>query len=262
MCDGLRPLSGGGRTLPMLPVRRFFPFVLLLAAACPAFSKDANPPQPDAAGVYEFRPDHDRDGIGKFYMGREIAHVMGHQAADWLDRPEREEEEKTGLLVEALKLQPGEAVADIGCGTGYLSRQLAKKVGKKGVVYGEDIQQEMLDILQKKMAEDHIANVKPVLGTITDPKLPAESVNTIVMVDVYHEFDHPREMTVAMIRALKHGGRLVFVEYRGEDPAVPIKRLHKMTVAQLKKEMSATELKFSESIETLPRQHVIVFTKP
>src|SRR5438093_3356120 len=210
---------------------------------------------------YEYRREHDLNGIGKFYMGREIAHVMGHQAADWLERPEREEEEKTDLLVESIKLKPGDAVADIGCGTGYLSRKLAKKVGETGVVYGEDIQQEMLDILMKKMAEAKGANVKPVLGTETDPKLPAESVDAIIMVDVYHEFDHPREMTDAMIRALKHGGRMIFVEFRGEDPSVPIKRVHKMTLDQVKKEMSVQPLKFVESIEVLPRQHIIVFTK-
>lgn len=211
---------------------------------------------------YEFRAVHDRDGIGKFYLGREIAHVMGHQAADWLERPEREAEEKTDLLVESVKLRPGDAVADIGCGTGYLSRKLAKKVGAKGVVFGEDIQQEMLDILVKKMAAAGVTNVKPVLGTETDPKLPAESVDAIILVDVYHEFDQPREMTAAMVRALKHGGRLIFVEYRGEDPSVPIKPLHKMTVEQLKKEMAATELKWSETIEALPRQHIIIFSRP
>jgi ubiquinone/menaquinone biosynthesis C-methylase UbiE len=245
----------------MFPRLRFFLAAILLAAAQVAFSQNEKLQQ-RSDGVYEFRTQHDRDGIGKFYMGREIAHVMGHQAADWLERPEREEEEKTDLLVDLIKLKPGDAVADIGCGTGYVSSRLAKKVGEKGVVYGEEIQQEMLDLLVKKMDSLKIANIKPVLGTVTDPKLPAGSVDAIIMVDVYHEFDHPREMTDAMVRALKHGGRLIFVEYRAEDPNVPIKRVHKMSVDQVKKEMSVTELKWNETIEDLPRQHIIIFTKP
>ena len=129
------------------------------------------------------------------------------------------------------------------------------------MVYAEEIQPEMLDILTNKMAELGIRNVKPVLGTITDPKLPPASVDMILMVDVYHEFDHPREMTEAMVRALKPGGRLVFVEFRGEDPKVPIKPLHKMTVAQVRKEMAPFPLKFVETLEALPIQHIIIFRK-
>ena len=210
---------------------------------------------------YEVRRQHDRDGIGKFYQGREIAQVMGHQGADWLERPERDEEEKPALLMAALKLKPGEAAADIGAGTGYFSRRLAQAVGTNGVVYAVEIQQEMLDILTNKMAGLNIHNVKPVLGTITDPRLAAGSVDLILMVDVYHEFDHPYEMTEAMARALKPGGRMAFVEYRGEDPEVPIKPLHKMTEAQVRKEMMEISLKWVETIETLPRQHIIIFRK-
>jgi ubiquinone/menaquinone biosynthesis C-methylase UbiE len=231
------------------------------ASAFAQTKKPASQPAPTPP-PYEYRAEHSRDGIGKFYMGREIAQVMGHQAADWLERPEREQEENTSLLVESLKLKPGDVVADIGCGTGYLSRRIARKVEPKGFVYGEEIQQEMLDLLVKNMAEMKIENVKPVLGTITDPKLPANSVDMIVMLDVYHEFDHPREMTEAMIKALKPGGRMVFVEFRGEDPKVPIKLVHKMSVAQVRKEMSVQPLKWSESIEVLPWQHIIIFTKP
>lgn len=210
---------------------------------------------------YETRVIHDRDGIGKFYMGREIAHVMGHQAADWLERPEREEEEKTSLLVEALKVQPGEAVADIGAGTGYLTRRIAPKILPKGKVYAVEIQQEMLDLLTNKLTGLGITNVAPVLGTVTDPKLPPNSMDTIVMVDVYHEFDFPYEMTETMCRALKPGGRLVFVEFRGEDENVPIKRVHKMTEAQVKKEMAPHPLTWKETISVLPWQHIIVFTR-
>jgi ubiquinone/menaquinone biosynthesis C-methylase UbiE len=210
---------------------------------------------------YEFRKEHSRDGIGKFYMGREIAHVMGHQAADWLERPERDEEEHTEKLVEQLKAQPGDVVADIGAGTGYFSRRLAKKVAPNGIVFAVDIQREMLDLLTNSMASAGITNVRPVLGTITDPKLPPNSVDLALMVDVYHEFDHPFEMMQAITRSLKPGGRVAFVEFRGEDPAVPIKLLHKMTEAQVKKEMSALPLEWVQTIGALPRQHIIVFRK-
>jgi ubiquinone/menaquinone biosynthesis C-methylase UbiE len=210
---------------------------------------------------YEFRREHSRDGIGKFYMGREIAHVMGHQAADWLERPERDQEEHTEALVEHLKVRPGDVVADIGAGTGYFTRRVALKAGPQGTILAVDIQPEMLVLLTNKMAEAGITNVKPVLGSITDPKLPANSVDLAFMVDVYHEFDHPREMMQAITRSLRPGGRVVFVEFRGEDPAVPIKPLHKMTVTQVKKEMSALPLEWVETLTVLPRQHIIVFRK-
>ena len=194
-------------------------------------------------------------------MGREIAHVMGHQAADWLERPEREKEERPDLLLPALKLRHGDAVADIGCGSGYYTRRLAHAVGTNGVVYAVDIQQEMLDLLTHKLAAEKIFNVKPVLGTEADPKLPSARVDLILLVDVYHEFDQPFEMAQAMTRALKPGGRLVFVEFRGEDPSVPIKLVHKMTEAQVRKEMSVQSLEWVETIATLPRQHIIVFRR-
>src|SRR5881394_1041014 len=208
---------------------------------------------------YEYRQEHDPNGIGKFYLGREIAHVMGHQAADWLERPEREREEKPDLLLQALKLKPGEVVADIGAGTGYYSWRLARLVGEKGLVYAVDIQQEMLDLLDKKMAERKITCVKGVLGTVTDPKLPSRSVDLVLMVDVYHEFDHPFEMMEAICKALKPGGRVVFVEFRAEDPKVPIKEVHKMSEAEVRKAMSVQPLEWVETIATLPWQHVIVF---
>jgi protein-L-isoaspartate O-methyltransferase len=222
---------------------------------------------PASTQRYETRVEHDPNGIGKFYMGREIAAVMGHQAADWLERPEREREERTDLLVPLLKLKPGDRVADIGAGTGYYTRRLAQAVGGnvqtggQGLVYAEEIQQEMLDILTNKMAEAGIHNVKPVLGTITDPKLPRASLDLILMVDVYHEFDHPFEMVEAMCRSLKLGGRMVFVEFRGEDPKVPIKLVHKMTETQVRKEMTLQPLEWVETIGSLPQQHIIVFRK-
>ncbi len=245
----------------------------LAAAFVPAQS--TNP-----ASRYETRAQHDPDGIGKFYLGREIAQVMGHQAADWLERPEREREERADLLVPALKLKPGDAVADIGCGSGYYTRRLAKAVGDpltrpsdtlspsdgerdgvRGVVFAVDIQPEMLDLLTNKLAAEKIFNVKPVLGTITDPKLPPASVDLILMVDVYHEFDHPFEMVAAMCRALKPGGRIAFVEFRKEDANVPIKEVHKMSEAQVRKEMSVQPLEWVETIGVLPQQHMIMFRK-
>jgi ubiquinone/menaquinone biosynthesis C-methylase UbiE len=210
---------------------------------------------------YETREDHDPSGIGVFYMGREIAHVMGHQAADWLERPEREEEERTDLLIDSLKFHDGEIVADIGCGSGFISRKIAKKIGS-GFVYGVDIQPEMLDLLRRHMAMFRINNVKPVLGSTTDPKLPPASCDTMIMVDVYHEFDQPFEMMRSMISELKPGGRIVFVEYRKEDPKVPIKELHKMSEAQVRKEMAVhPEMEFVENIGVLPIQHVLIFKK-
>jgi SAM-dependent methyltransferase len=219
--------------------------------------------QPTIPGTsrYETRSEHDPDGTGTFYRGREIAQVMGHQAADWLERPEREKEERPDLLLPALHLKPGQAVADIGSGTGYYTRRLADLVGNSGTVYAVDIQPEMLALLTNKMAELHIRTVKPVLGTTTNPNLPRESVDLALMVDVYHEFDHPYEMIEAICQSLKPGGRLVFVEFRGEDPNVPIKRVHKMTDAQVRKEMQSQPLEWVETNEVLPWQHIIVFRK-
>ena len=234
--------------------RRLLPAAL--AALFALVFTAAEPPR------YETRAEHDPNGIGKFYQGREIAHVMGHQAAGWLDRPEREEEERTTQLLDALKFQPGETVADIGAGTGYLSEKIARRVGEKGLVYAEEIQPEMIARIERKMKMLRVANVKAWLGTTTDPKLPAASVDTIILVDVYHEFDEPFAMTEAMVAALKPGGRLVFVEFRGEDPAVPIKTVHKMTEAQVKKEMGLfPPLEWAETIGGLPWQHAIVFRK-
>jgi SAM-dependent methyltransferase len=210
---------------------------------------------------YETRENHDRDGIGKFYQGREIAQVMGHQAADWLERPERETEERPELALPALKVKVGDAVADIGAGSGYYTRRLAKLVGEKGTVYAVDIQQEMLDLLTNKMAELNIHNVKPILGDITDPRLPRNSVDLALLVDVYHEFDHPYEMIRAICDSLKPAGRIAFIEFRGEDSKVPIKALHKMTETQVRKEMSVQPLEWVETSEVLPWQHIIIFKK-
>ena len=201
------------------------------------------------------------EGIGKFYMGRQISHVMGHQGATWLERPEREREENTSEMIKSLKLNAGDQVADIGVGTGYIARRLAKVIGAEGTVFGVDIQPEMLLLLEKNMKKDGLDNVKGHLGTISDPKLRENSLDFVIMVDVYHEFSHPYEMMHGIVKALKPGGRVAFVEYRGEDPKVPIKRLHKMTEVQVKKEASLFPLKHVETYKKLPWQHVVFFRK-
>ena len=210
---------------------------------------------------YETRKIHDPDGIGKFYMDREIAQFMSHLAAGWLDRPERDKDEQPTKLMEALKIKSGEVVADIGAGSGYFTFRLADQVGPKGKVLAVEIQQEMLDIIAKKMKAKKVDNIKLVLGTENDPKLDDNSVDLMLMVDVYHEIEQPYEMTKAMVKALKPGGRLVFVEYRLEDPDVPIKLLHKMSEKQVIKEMGPHPLKHLKTIETLPWQHIIIFEK-
>lgn len=215
------------------------------------------PPVP----LYETRTNHSSDGLGKFFLGREIAHFMSHQGASWLERPEREEEEQPSRLVEALALKAGDVTADIGAGSGYLSWRMAKKVGPTGRVYANDIQPEMLQILRTNMTARGLTNVIPVLGDITDPRLPTYAVDLAIMVDVYHEFDHPYEMIREIVRSLKPGGRLVFVEYRGEEKWIPIKALHKMTEAQVRKEMALHPLEWVETLRVLPRQHVIIFRR-
>ena len=201
------------------------------------------------------------DGIGKFTMGREIARVMGWQGAAWLERAEREREERTDLLLPALALARGMTVADIGAGTGYFSWRMARVVGARGRVYAVDVQPEMIVLLKRAMAERAATNVTPVLATSTDPRLPGAALDLAIMVDVYHELEYPHEVIAALVPALKPGGRLVLVEYRAEDSAVPIKELHKMSVAQVRAEMAAHALDWVKTIDVLPWQHVIVFRR-
>lgn len=210
---------------------------------------------------YETRKDHDPNGIGKFYMGREIAQVMGYQGASWLERPERVKEEEPAKLIEALAVKRGMVVADIGAGSGYHAFLLAPVVGEKGKVIASDIQQEMLDLINEKAKKLKVTNVETVKGTEADPKLPTAGVDLILMVDVYHEFAQPFEMAERMVDALKPGGRLVFVEFKLEDQKVPIKLVHKMSERQVIKEMGPfPELEHTKTVG-LPWQHVIVFTK-
>jgi protein-L-isoaspartate O-methyltransferase len=238
--------------------RHLLALLLVAGLVVPAPADPEPKPQPPR---YETRADHDPNGIGKFYMGREIAQVMGHQAAGWLERPEREKEEDPAKLVDALKLKEGMVVADVGAGSGYYTFRMSPKVGATGKVLAVDIQPEMLDIIRKRARETKVTNVEVIRGEENDPKLPAGTVDLILLVDVYHEFAQPYEMTGAMVKALKPGGRLVFVEFRLEDPKVPIKLVHKMTEKQVIKEMAPHPLKWVGTSEVLPWQHIITFEK-
>lgn len=202
-----------------------------------------------------------RDGTGKVYMGREISQVVGAHAIGWLERRDREGEEKPSLVTDQLGLKPTDVLADIGAGSGYFSFLLAPLV-PEGKVIAVDVQQEMLDFVEGQKKLRKIANVETLLGTIEDTKLPEASVDLVLMVDAYHEFSHPWEMMNSIVKGLAPGGRVVFLEYRGEDPTVPIKPLHKMTVQQVRREMEAVGLEFVEVRDFLPLQHFIVFTKP
>jgi protein-L-isoaspartate O-methyltransferase len=236
---------------------------LLLAASVVAAQTDAPPKDAkDAKDVkYETREVHDPNGIGKFYMGREIAHVMSFHGAGWLERPEREKEEQVSKLMPSLNIKPGEVVADLGAGSGFHTLRLSKLVGPKGKVYAVDIQKEMLDIIGKRLKKDKITNVELIHNTEKDPKLPAGSVDMILMVDVYHELSYPWETTVELVKALKPGGRLVFVEFRLEDEKVPILKVHRMSEKQVIKEMAPHALRHARTLGQLPWQHVIIFEK-
>lgn len=202
-----------------------------------------------------------RDGIGKVYMGREISQVVSQHAIGWLERRDREGEEKPSLVLENLELAPDAVVADIGAGSGYFAFLLAPLV-PDGKVVAVDIQQEMLDFIEAKKKLKKVRNIETLLGTIEDTKLAPGSVDLAIMVDAYHEFSHPREMAESIVNGLKPGGRIVFLEYRGEDPSVPIKPLHKMTVKQVTAEMESVGMKFVEVRDFLPIQHFLVYQKP
>jgi ubiquinone/menaquinone biosynthesis C-methylase UbiE len=223
-------------------------------------SRLPQPTLPDTSG-YHLAPPRDPNGLAKYYLGRQISHVMGHEGAEWLERNGRRQEEGTDLLLKELQLKPTDVVADIGAGTGFFSFQLAQKV-PQGRVLAVDIQPEMIEALNRNKARQSVTNVQPVLGTTTDPHLPADSVDLVLIVDAYHEFDHPREMGRAIRRALRPAtGRLALVEYRAEDTNVPIKRIHKMSVEQARKEMEAVGLELVQTIETLPQQHLFLFKR-
>jgi SAM-dependent methyltransferase len=242
------------------PPNRVLTLVATLAAMLTVAAAISEPPALPTP-PYEHRSEHSPDGIGVLYLGREIAHVMSHAGGDWLERPERADEERPDLLIKSLRLRRGEVVADLGAGTGYYTWRLAEAVTPAGLVYAVDIQPEMLARLRTNMITRSTTNVVTVLGSATDPRLPPASLDLVLMVDVYHEFDRPYEMLGALCDALKPSGRIAFVEYRGEDPAVPIKPLHKMTEAQIRKEAVVHPLEWVETISTLPWQHVVIFRK-
>jgi tRNA A58 N-methylase Trm61 len=193
--------------------------------------------------------------------GRQYAGAMGVGGAPWLVRPEREAEERPDQALDELKIAKGSVVADIGAGVGYMSWRMAERVGSQGKVYANDIQPQMLDLLRKNMNGRHITNVVPVLGEPDDPKLPIGQMDLVLMVDVYHEFSQPQQMLRHIRESLKPTGRMVLLEYRAEDPAVPIMPLHKMTVEQVKAEIEPEGFHLDKVIETLPRQHILIFVR-
>lgn len=193
--------------------------------------------------------------------GRRYALTMSYLGADWLDRSERVQEEEPDAALDAIALAPGSIVADVGAGSGYMTVKMAKRVGATGKVYANDIQPQMLTILRQRLEREKVPNVELVLGTMDDPKLPANTIDLILMVDVYHEFAEPQPMLRKMRDSLKTGGRLVLLEYRKEDPSIPIRPDHKMSVAEAKMEVEAEGFTLSKVDERLPRQHILVFTK-
>ena len=220
------------------------------------------PPQsrPTSSVEYEQRSVHDPNGIGRFYFGREIASVMGHEGADWLERPDREETEMPGRVVDEMQLQPTSVVADIGAGTGYFTFRIAPRV-LKGRVYAVDIQKEMLAIIARKRESLGLGNVVTIRGSEKDVHLPAGTLDVVLLVDAYHEFAWPREMMTSIASSLKRSGRVVLIEYRAEDPSVPIKKVHKLSVAQAKIELAAAGLLWKETRSFLPYQHFMIFEK-
>ena len=231
-----------------------------MALLCVALASGARS-EPPPRGAYGSCAASD-DGIGRTYFGREIAQVMGHPAIDWLERAERKTEERTDLLIDALGLQAGDVVADIGAGSGYFSLPLARAVGESGRVFAVDIQPEMIEHLSARAQKEQIGNIVGVLGRIDDIRLAPKSVDLVLLVDAYHEFDHPWEMMRSIVRSLRPGGRVALVEFRGEDPEVHIKPHHKMTEAQARLELTAAGLVFDRTDSSLPMQHLIWFRKP
>ena len=254
------PLAGAGCASSGPPATAAIPPDSAVTSMAPRGSADRMARGRAAEVVYEEGP-RSSDGTGRYYLGREIARVMSHRGAAWLERADREVEERPDLLVASLDLQPDDVVADIGAGTGYFAYRLAPRV-PQGRVLAVDIQPEMLRILEQRSLEEGVDNVVPVLGTEQNPGLRPTSVDLTLIVDAYHEFSHPQEMLAAIYRATKPGGQLVLVEYRAEDPDVPIKALHKMSEAQTRLEAEAAGFELRENLDVLPQQHILVFERP
>ena len=202
----------------------------------------------------------DFNGIGKWYMGREIAYVMGYQGIGWLERSEREKEENVSKLIKNMRIKSNDVIADIGAGSGYHAFRMAS-LAPNGLVYAVDIQTEMLMAIEKNKENSEIKNIDTILGTEKSVEIPKNSVDKILMVDVYHEFSFPVEMITSMKSALKSNGELFLIEYRAEDPLVPIKTIHKMSEKQAIKEMEAAGFKLRKNIDNLPWQHCMIFVK-
>jgi len=224
----------------------FLPLLLWLAVVSFAQEPQAEPEIPPPLEVY---------------MGRQIAQTMHYLGAPWLIRENRENQERCSLMLANLDVKPGMTVCDMGCGNGFYALQMAKMVGEEGTVLGVDIQPEMLKLMGERAAERGITNVKPILGTLADPKLPKGEVDLILCADVYHEFSHPEQMLAAMRASLAPNGVVVLLEFREEDPKVPIKPLHKMSKAQVNKELTANGFKLVKEFDKLPWQHMMFFGK-
>jgi len=245
--------------VPVMPFRMRLSTALIALAICvklPLLGQSI----PDSAVIYTEGP-RTRDGIGKYYMGREIAQVMGHQGISWLERDNREDEEAPSKAIALLDLKPNAVIADIGAGSGYYSFRIAKKYPSSKAL-AVDIQQEMLNYITSKAAAEKITNVVPHLGSIKSIQMPPETIDAALFVDAYHEFSHPYEMMTSIFNALRPGGIVYLLEYRAEDPKVPIKSLHKMTQAQAKKEMNLVGFNWVETKNDLPWQHFLIFEKP
>lgn len=195
------------------------------------------------------------------YMGREIAQTMHYLGAPWLTRDERQREEDCELMLKKLGVREGMTVCDMGCGNGFYTLQLARMVGPKGRILAVDIQPEMLRLMEARAAEGELENIESILGDVDDPKLPEATIDLILCVDVYHEFSHPEPMLASMRRSLKKDGAVVLVEFREEDPGVPIKPQHKMSKKQIMKEMTANQLKLVREFDGLPWQHMMFFAR-
>ena len=234
----------------MIKIHKFLGILSILIAFISACAQD---------GPYSYKKD-DPNGIGKWYMGREIAHVMGFQGMYWLERPEREREEKATKLLENMQLSETDVIADIGAGSGYHVFKMAEKA-PKGIIYAVDIQEEMLEVLKLRKREFKAGNVQIVKGSEKNVNLPKNTLDKVLIVDVYHEMGYPMEMMQSIYSAMKKEGKLYLIEYRGEDPRVPIKRLHKMTEDQAVKEMAAVGFVLEENVANLPWQHCMVFVK-
>lgn len=232
----------------------FAGFLLFGLSACAQAKKEGK-----KGDTYSYKA-ADPDGIGKQYMGREIAHVMGAAGADWLERNNRNEEENTDSAIAKLPLQPNSVVADIGAGTGYYTFRMAQKV-TSGKVYAVEVQDEFISYLNNEKKRLHVNNVQVVKGTDHSPNLPDTSIDLAIMVDVYHELEYPQEMLQSIRKALRPSGKLLLLEYRAEDPAIAIKELHKMSVIQVNKELEANGFKLAQRLEFLPIQHYLLYEK-